>query len=105
MGCLGFLSSGPARMSCLPHFHLTGQAGPRSQQVDLVEVAGQDRVPHVLEDFADVLGVSGACVVTEEASGTRALPAPVSAVHTAGVHAGVHVQDEPLGCLRVLLRA
>lgn len=80
-------------------------ARPGSQQVDLVQVAGQDRVPHVLEDLADVLRVRGARVVAEEAPGARALLAAVRAVHAAGVHAAVHVQDEPLGRLRVLLRA
>lgn len=82
-----------------------GVARPGSQQVDLVQVAGQDRVPHVLEDLADVLRVRGARVVAEEAPGARALLAAVRAVRAAGVHAAVHVQDELLGCLRVLLRA
>lgn len=66
-------------------------AGPGSQQVDLIQVAGEHRVPHVLEDLADVLCVRGTRIVAEEASGTGAFPAPVGAVHAAGVHAGVHV--------------
>ena len=76
-----------------------------SEQVDLVQVAGQDRVPYVLENLADVLCVRGARVVAEEAAGARALPSPVGTVHAAGVHTGVHVQNELLGRLRVLLGA
>lgn len=106
----GGLSAGPARpparRSRGPRAGPSPGAGLGSQQVDLVEVAGQDRVAHVLEDFADVLRVRGARVVAEEAPGARALPAPVGGgVRAAGVHAAVHVQDEPLGRLGVLLRA
>lgn len=92
----------PAGSTC--HARAWGDR-PGSQQIDLIQVAGQDRVPHVLEDLADILCVRGTRVVAEEAAGARAFPASIRAIHAAGVHPGVHVQNEPLGCLRVLLRA
>lgn len=74
---------------------------PESEQVDLVQVPGQHRVPHVLEHAADAVRVRGTGEVCEEAARAGALPATVLGLRAARIHAGVHVQDEAFGGLCV----
>lgn len=80
---------------------LLAWGSPASQQVDLVQVPGQHRVPHVLEHAADAMRVRGTGEVCEEAARAGALPATVLGLCAVRVHARVHVQDEALGGLCV----